>query len=93
MTAPDFDKLRAERDANLEKLIDAVCQERGWDRSQVGVHVSPSGCYCACPEGPCEHVFSGWRTWEDEGGGGGGEQFCEKCGTGSMSHSMRTCEF
>lgn len=90
---PDFDKLRKERDESVNKAIDEICAKQGWDRSNVGVHVSPSGCYCACPTGPCEHEFGGWREVNYEEGGGYGEQFCQKCGMGSMNHSMRTCEF
>lgn len=85
---PDFDALRKERDEALRKLVDAVCEKHGWNRSEVTYSASPSGCYCACPDGPCEHEFGGWREFED---GSGGEQFCPKCGTGSMSHSMRMC--
>ncbi|WP_457797588.1 hypothetical protein [Methylocystis sp. S23] len=84
---PDFDKLRAERDAAINKLIDAVCADRGWERENIGVHVSGAGeCYCACPDGPCEHSFKGWREAED---GCGGETVCQKCGMGAMSHSLR----
>jgi hypothetical protein len=35
---------------------------------------------------PCEHEFGGWREID---GGLGGEQFCQKCGTGMMAWSMR----
>ena len=34
---------------------------------------------------PCDHIFSGWREFED---GRGGEQFCQKCGIGAMRWSM-----
>jgi hypothetical protein len=85
---PDFDELRRKRDEALNALFDAVCKEQGWDRSQVSAHISPDprGCYCACPDGPCEHEFSGWRDFED---GNGGEAICKKCGMGAMSHDMR----
>lgn len=88
MTKLDFDKLRGERDAAINKAIDAICSEQGWDRAKVGVHVSgASGCYCACADGgPCEHEFSGWRAFDD---GCGGEAVCKKCGCGAMSHSLR----
>ena len=36
--------------------------------------------------GACDHEFSGWREFD---GGQGGEQFCQKCGTGAMEWSMR----
>ena len=86
---PDFGALRAKRDDAINEMIDQMAKENGWDRSQIRVQVSPPGCYCACPDGPCEHEFSGWREFECDGGGGGGEQFCQKCGAGAMGHSMR----
>lgn len=85
--APDFDELRRQRDEALERAIQAFCDEHGWDRSTVQAHASPGGCYCACPDGPCEHDFQGWRAFED---GNGGEQVCTKCGMGAMSHSLHT---
>jgi hypothetical protein len=91
MKEPDFDEMRRKRDEALNALFDAVCKEHGWDRSQVSAHVHPhpSECYCACPDGPCEHEFAGWRDFED---GCGGEQVCSKCGAGAMAHSLRCSE-
>lgn len=86
---PDFEKLRRDRDAAINAIVDEVCARHGWDRSKASVHTPDCGCYCACPDGPCEHEFSGWREFED---GLGGETFCQKCGMGAMSHSLRTAE-
>lgn len=88
----DFAKLRAERDAKIQAVFESFCKEHGWDIKKASMHVSgTSGCYCACPTGPCEHEFQGWRDIiGDNGDCQGGEQFCSKCGLGSMSHSMRT---
>ena len=84
---PDFDALRRARGERLEQIVDEFCEERGWDRSKVLFHASGAdGCYCACPDGPCEHEFDGWREFED---GRGGEQVCRKCGMGAMGHSLR----
>lgn len=83
---PDFAELRRRRDAALERTIQEICDEWGWDRDEVLVHVSPGGCYCACPDGPCEHEWRGWRDFED---GCGGERVCAKCGAGAMGHDMR----
>lgn len=83
LTAADFDRLKAERDASL----DALCAENGWDREKVHFHASGTGgCYCACPDGPCQHEFEGWREFD---GGRGGERMCKHCGLGAMSHDMR----
>jgi hypothetical protein len=42
----------------------------------------------------CEHDFKGWRDLtDDKGNVCGGETFCQRCGMGSMSHSLRCCDF
>lgn len=83
----DFSRLKAERDSNLASLVDGFCAEHGWDRSEVQFHASGTqGCYCACPDGPCQHQFHGWREFDD---GRGGERVCKNCGLGAMSHDMR----
>lgn len=83
---PDFEQLRHERDEALEKAIQAICDEHGWPRGEVQTHLSGGSCYCACPEGPCEHQFEDWRDFEDDNGG---ECVCSLCGLGAMSHSLR----
>ena len=85
---PDFAALRAKRDATLRKWVEDFAREHGIDPEKMLVHVSGGhGCYCDCPNGPCEHEFTGWRECDD---GCGGEQVCRLCGTGAMSHSLRT---
>lgn len=86
-TEAEFAELKRKRDEAVNKAIDEMCAEQGWERGAVHVHASHAGdCYCDCPNGPCQHEFGGWREFED---GSGGETFCQRCGTGSMSHSMR----
>jgi hypothetical protein len=85
-TKPDFEALRAERNAAMEAAIQATCIEHGCDRSKVRTTFNPHACYCACPDGPCEHDFQGFRAFED---GRGGEAVCTRCGMGAMSHSIR----
>ena len=34
---------------------------------------------------PCDHTFTGWRTFAD---GRGGEQVCSKCGMGAMGFTL-----
>jgi hypothetical protein len=93
MDEPDFEKLRAERDANIAKAVRETATKL-WGKEAgekaYASHINYGGgsavCYCACATGgPCEHIFGGWREFED---GRGGEQFCTKCGMGAMSHSM-----
>lgn len=88
---PDFNKLRAERDAAMEKFMADIrktfAEKWGCDPNELFVHVSGGqGCYCDCAGGgPCEHEFEGWREFED---GCGGETFCKHCGLGAMGHGM-----
>lgn len=82
--APDFEKLRADRNAAFERDIEKIKAVFGVSNVHTGF--DPSACYCGCMEGgPCEHKFDGWREFED---GRGGEQFCQRCGQGAMAHSM-----
>jgi hypothetical protein len=91
---PDFEALRAKRNAAVAEVISAAAKRLGIKEGEP-VHSSfnPHACYCACAtKGPCEHDFKGWRDLtDDEGNVNGGETFCERCSMGSMSHSLR-CE-
>lgn len=75
------------RNASVENVMAKICEEKGWDRDDVRTNHNPNACYCACPTGPCEHDFQGWRESED---GLTGETFCKRCGMGAMGHDMRT---
>lgn len=90
LETPDFDALRAKRNAEIQENVEQMCRDCGWDPAKVEHGFNPDSCYCACPEGPCEHDFQGWRDFED---GTGGEAFCSRCGTGAMRHSLMTAEF
>lgn len=82
----DFAALRAKRDASIMDVVRRCTAELGGDPDKVTFHSHDfGGCYCACPDGPCEHQFGGWREFE-----GGGEQVCKLCGMGAMSHSLTT---
>jgi len=87
---PDFAALRAERDAGIRALAGAMYEKLGGDPADAPVfHCRDFGspCYCACPEGPCEHDWTGWRDFDDDSGG---EQVCSRCSEGAMTHSIRT---
>jgi hypothetical protein len=85
---PDFEALRGRRNESMQKLIEATAKKLGGE-GPVFSTFNPNSCYCACPEGPCEHDFQGWREFDD---GCGGETVCKRCGMGAMSHSLR-CDF
>ena len=85
---PDFTALRAKRDKALDEAFDKIAAEffPGTPKSELLRFDHPQACYCACPDGPCEHQWGGWQEFDD---GRGGEQICKLCGFGAMAHSMR----
>lgn len=85
-TQPDFERLREKRNAKVRQSIDDLCAKHGWDKDKVVSTFNPDACYCACPEGPCEHDWKGLREFDD---GLGNEAVCTRCGTGAMAHDMR----
>ena len=82
---PDFAELRRKRDEAIAATLQSICEKWGVDPTAV-THCHGKGCYCACPDGPCEHEWGGWEEFD---GGLGGQQVCKLCGMGAMSHSMR----
>lgn len=82
--AHDFDALRSARNAAHEEWVKKM-EAEGWKVG--GCHHDPNACYCACPEGPCEHKWDG-KPWESEDGCAWSTT-CSRCGTTSMSPSMR----
>lgn len=96
LTDEQFAELARKRDEAVEAMVDAVCKEHGWDRSKVGVHASHThGCYCACPDGPCQHQWDGpevplgLEEGEPESEAHGWARSCSRCGVDAMSHDMR----
>ena len=91
---PDFEALRAGRNAAVQKMIEEIAVKMGaTPANPVCSSFDPTACYCACPAGPCEHDFQGWRDIEDSHGCvSGGETVCSRCGMGAMTHSIRTAE-
>lgn len=90
---PDFEALKAKRDAAIQQIAREMWETLGGDPNVPPTFHSrdyAAECYCACPDGPCQHEWGGWREHDD---GLGGEQFCQRCGEGAMSHGIRTCPF
>ena len=81
--AHDFEALRSARNAKHEAAMQKLKVE-GWNVSGC-MHNDPSACYCACPDGPCEHTWDG-KPYESEGLW---STTCSRCGVTSFSHSMR----
>lgn len=91
-TEAEFEELKRIRDKALEEMVSSVCEKQGWDRNKVHFHAHVTECYCACPDGPCQHVWDGpeWTDAEE-----GSEDFncvsrtCSRCGSIAMYHDMR----
>lgn len=87
MPEPDFEKLRADRNKAIDGFAKSVAEKYGWDANKIEVSHDPHACYCACPDGPCEHKWDG-EDWESECGCAVSVT-CSRCGTTAMSHDMR----
>lgn len=85
-TDAEFDELKRKRHEAIEASIAEVCREQGWPRDEVHVHVSGAGgCYCACPDGPCQHIWDGPEYTDDNCS----SVTCSRCGTPAIYHDMR----
>lgn len=88
-TDAEFDALKRKRDESVRESVARICTEQGWDMTKVAVHTSHSAdCYCACPDGPCQHIWDGPNVEFDDGQGM--SVTCSRCGELAFSHSMRT---
>lgn len=88
-TDAEFDALKKRRDDALQQIFEGVCKKEGLDPKETMFHASHSGgCYCACPDGPCQHI------WDGPDGPEHTEEYmssatCSRCGTVAMYHDMR----
>ncbi len=83
----DFEKLRAERNAAVLAEAQKCADDLGASLADCAFNYDPNACYCACPDGPCEHTWNGpeWRAPD----GCGCSVTCSRCGTTAMSHDIR----
>lgn len=88
MADPDFNALRAARNAQFTERMQEIADDLGVPLSTLNTSFNPNRCYCACSSGgPCEHSWDG-PEWVSE------DQCsqsvtCSKCGVTAMSHDMR----
>ncbi len=88
MTSPDFEALRAERNAAQQELLKAFAARESVPLQSVRSTFNPHACYCACASrGPCEHKWDG-PDWESSDGCASSVT-CSRCGCTAMSHDMR----
>ena len=84
----EFERLKAERDAAMASVVETICAEQGWNPKEIKVHARGShGCYCACPEGPCQHLWNGPEYVSDDGCMS--SITCSLCGLPVIYHDMR----
>ena len=83
--APDFDALRAQRNATVQEHLQKMADEWGVPLQSLRSNFNPAACYCACGTGgPCEHKWD----WGSEDGCALSAT-CSRCGCIAMSHDMR----
>lgn len=86
--APDFEALRAKRNAAMLTMHQQLADELGVPLQSLRSSFNPAACYCACGTGgPCEHKWDG-EGWESEDGHTWSAT-CSRCGTTAMGHDMR----
>lgn len=89
MSEPDFDALRAVRNARAQERHQKLAEEYGIPLQSLRSTFKPNACYCACTtKGPCEHKWDG-EGYESEDGSMWSAT-CSRCGSTAFSHSMRT---
>jgi hypothetical protein len=95
-TDAEFAELARKRDEEVERVVAECCEKMGWDRKEITFHASHQhGCYCACPDGPCQHIWDGpnkpigLEEGQDESEACGWSTTCSRCGADAMSHDMR----
>jgi hypothetical protein len=85
---PDFEALRAKRNAAVLEHHRRLAEEYGIPLQSLLSNFNPAACYCACASGgPCEHKWDG-EPWESEDGCAWSTT-CSRCGCTSVSHDMR----
>jgi hypothetical protein len=90
-TDAEFDELKRIRDEAIRKQVLKICEREGWDPAQTSFHASHmDGCYCACPNGPCQHIWNGPDYISED-------QCmvsvtCSRCSAVAAYHDMRCCE-
>lgn len=88
-TDAEFEELKRKRDEAVRATVIATCEKMGWDPSKTSFHASHMhGCYCACPDGPCQHKWDG-PTVEEENMV---DTTCSLCGASAFSHDLRCAE-
>lgn len=85
-TDAEFEELKRKRDEAIRESVKKVCEKMGVDPAKTAYHTSHTdGCYCACPGGPCQHIWDGPDFVDDNST----SVTCSRCGAVAMYHDMR----
>lgn len=86
-TDAEFDELKHKRDAAISETVASIAKEWGVEPSKMAFHSREHGadCYCACPDGPCQHVWDGPEYREECMS----SVTCSRCGAVALYHDMR----
>lgn len=92
-TDAEFDELKRVRDENIAVIVAEAWKKLGGDPNEKPhYHVSGAGmCYCACPDGPCQHIWDGPEEIETDSDDRpcGSSVTCSRCGTPAVYHDIR----
>lgn len=91
-TDAEFNELKRKRDEAIAEIRAKICAEQGWNPVETQMHVSHSSeCYCACPDGPCQHIWDGpnWYDDKDIENTHCISRTCSRCGEVAIFHDMR----
>lgn len=85
-TDAEFEDLKRQRDAALKGVLESIANELGCDPADIRVRDCDAGqCYCACPDGPCQHIWDGPEYSEDNMS----SVTCSRCGAVALYHDLR----
>ena len=90
-TEAEFAELRRQRDEKLKSELARIGERLGATFGALTFHACGShDCYCACPDGPCQHDWNG-PVVQDDGHDtcSWHSASCSRCGTLAMNHDMR----
>lgn len=88
-TDEEFKDLKRKRAEAVRAAVKAFCDEHGWDSETVQFHSADTDaiCYCACPDGPCQHIWDG-PQYESEDGCMFSAT-CSRCDAVAAFHDLR----
>jgi len=85
-TDAEFEELHRQRAESMTQLRASVAAKWGIDPNTIQMHDCGAGkCYCACPTGPCQHVWDGPEYTEENMS----SVTCSRCGEPAIYHDMR----